>query len=68
MYILDFWEQDLPDQVSQFVQNVKNYIVDIAMTIYENMVSIMGETPAKLTIIAGTVLIVLYVLLKIINR
>lgn len=68
MYILDFWEQNLPDQVSQFVQNVKNYIVDISMTIYENMVSIMGETPAKLTIIAGTVLIVLYVLLKIINR
>ena len=64
MYLLDFWEQNLPEQLGEF----KAFIVDTGMTIYDNMVSIMGETPAKMTIIAGAVIIVLTVLLKIINR
>mgnify|MGYP004511064169 FL=1 len=68
MYLLDFWEQNLPDQLNQFFNNVKAFIVNTGMTIYDNLVSIMGETPAKMTIIAGAVIIVLTVLLKIINR
>ena len=68
MYLLDFWEQNLPEQLGEFFNGVKAFIVDTAMTIYDNMVSIMGETPAKMTIIAGAVIIVLTVLLKIINR
>lgn len=68
MYLLDFWEQNLPDQLGEFFNNIKTFIIDTGMTIYDNMVSIMGETPAKMTIIAGTVIIVLAVLLKIINR
>ena len=68
MYLLDFWEQNLPDQLGEFFNKVKTCIIDTGMTIYDNMVSIMGETPAKMTIIAGAVIIVLAVLLKIINR
>ncbi len=68
MYLLDFWEQNLPEQLGEFFNRVKTFIVDTGMTIYDNMVSIMGETPAKMTIIAGAVIIVLTVLLKIINR
>ncbi len=68
MYLLDFWEQNLPDQLGEFFNRIKTFIIDTGMTIYDNMVSIMGETPAKMTIIAGTVIIVLAVLLKIINR
>lgn len=68
MYLLDFWEQNLPEQLGEFFNKVKTFIVDTGMTIYDNMVSIMGETPAKMTIIAGVVIIVLTVLLKIINR
>ena len=68
MYLLDFWEQNLPEQLGEFFNKVKTFIVDTGMTIYDNMVSIMGETPAKMTIIAGAVIIVLDVLLKIINR
>ncbi len=68
MYLLDFWEQNLPDQLGEFFNKVKTFIIDTGMTIYDNMVSIMGETPAKMTIIAGAVIIVLAVLLKIINR
>lgn len=68
MYLLDFWEQNLPDQLGEFFTKVKTFIIDTGMTIYDNMVSIMGETPAKMTIIAGAVIIVLAVLLKIINR
>ena len=68
MYSLDFWEQNLPEQLGEFFNKVKTFIVDTGMTIYDNMVSIMGETPAKMTIIAGAVIIVLTVLLKIINR
>mgnify|MGYP000495730752 CR=1 FL=1 len=68
MYLLDFWEQNLPEQLGEFFNKVKTFIVDSGMTIYDNMVSIMGETPAKMTIIAGAVIIVLTVLLKIINR
>ena len=68
MYLLDFWEQNLPDQLGEFFTKVKTFIIDTVMTIYDNMVSIMGETPAKMTIIAGAVIIVLAVLLKIINR
>ena len=68
MYLLDFWEQNLPEQLGEFFNGVKAFIVDTGMTIYDNMVSIMGETPAKMTIIAGAVIIVLTVLLKIINR
>lgn len=68
MYLLDFWEQNLPDQLNQFFNNVKTFIVNTGMTIYDNLVSIMGETPAKMMIIAGAVIIVLTVLLKIINR
>ncbi|CCY88628.1 unknown [Mycoplasma sp. CAG:956] len=68
MYLLDFWEQNLPEQLGEFFNKVKTFIVDTGMTIYDNMVSIMGETPAKMTIIAGAVIIVLTVLLKIINR
>ncbi len=68
MYLLDFWEQNLPDQLNEFFNNVKTFLVDTGMTIYDNMVSIMGETPAKMTIIAGVVIIILTVLLKIINR
>ena len=67
MYLLDFWEQNLPEQLGEFFNRVKTFIVDTGMTIYDNMVSIMGETPAKMTIIAGAVIIVLTVLLKIIN-
>lgn len=68
MYLLDFWEQNLPDQLGEFFNKVKTFIIDTGITIYDNMVSIMGETPAKMTIIAGAVIIVLAVLLKIINR
>lgn len=68
MYLLDFWEQNLPEQLGEFFNRVKTFIVDTGMTIYDNMVSIMGETPAKMTIIAGAVIIVLTILLKIINR
>ena len=68
MYLLDFWEQNLPYQLGEFFNKVKTFIIDTGMTIYDNMVSIMGETPAKMTIIAGAVIIVLAVLLKIINR
>ena len=68
MYLLDFWEQNLPNQLGEFFNKVKIFIIDTGMTIYDNMVSIMGETPAKITIIAGAVIIVLAVLLKIINR
>lgn len=68
MYLLDFWEQNLPEQLGEFFNKVKTFIVDTGMTIYDNMVSIMGETPAKMTIIAGAIIIVLTVLLKIINR
>lgn len=68
MYLLDFWEQNLPDQLGEFFNKVKTFIIDTGMTIYDNMVSIMGETPAKMTIIAGAVIIILAVLLKIINR
>lgn len=68
MYLLDFWEQNLPDQLNQFFNSIKAFIVDTGITIYDNLVSIMGETPAKMTIIAGAVIIVLTVLLKIINR
>ena len=68
MYLLDFWEQNLPEQLGEFFNRVKTFIVDTGTTIYDNMVSIMGETPAKMTIIAGAVIIVLTVLLKIINR
>lgn len=68
MYLLDFWEQNLPEQLGEFFNKVKTFIVDTGMTIYDNMVSIMGETPAKMTIIAGAVIIVLTILLKIINR
>lgn len=68
MYLLDFWEQNLPEQLGEFFNKVKTFIVDSGMTIYDNMVSIMGETPAKMTIIAGAVIIVLTILLKIINR
>ena len=68
MYLLVFWEQNLPDQLGEFFNRIKTFIIDTGMTIYDNMVSIMGETPAKMTIIAGTVIIVLAVLLKIINR
>ena len=68
MYLLDFWEQNLPDQLGEFFNRIKTFIIDTGMTIYDNMVSIMGETPAKMTISAGTVIIVLAVLLKIINR
>ena len=68
MYLLDFWEQNLPDQLGEFFNKVKTFIIDTGITIYDNMVSIMGETPAKMTIIAGAVIIVLAILLKIINR
>ena len=68
MYLLDFWEQNLPNQLGEFFNKVKTFIIDTGMTIYDNMVSIMGETPAKMTIIAGAVIIVLAVLLRIINR
>ena len=68
MYLLDFWEQNLPDQLGEFFNKVKTFIIDTGMTIYDNLVSIMGETPAKMMIIAGAVIIVLTVLLKIINR
>lgn len=68
MYLLDFWEQNLPEQLGEFFNKVKTFIIDTGITIYDNMVSIMGETPAKMTIIAGAVIIVLAVLLKIINR
>ena len=68
MYLLDFWEQNLPDQLNQFFNSIKAFIVDTGITIYDNLVSIMGETPAKMTIMAGAVIIVLTVLLKIINR
>lgn len=68
MYLLDFWEQNLPNQLNQFFNSIKAFIVDTGITIYDNLVSIMGETPAKMTIMAGAVIIVLTVLLKIINR
>ena len=68
MYLLDFWEENLPNQISDFFINVKNYLVSVGLTIYDNLVSIMGETPAKMTIMVVVIAIILFVLLKIINR
>ena len=68
MYLLDFWEENLPNQNSDFFTNVKNYLVSVGLTIYDNLVSIMGETPAKMTIMVAVIAIILFVLLKIINR
>lgn len=68
MYLLDFWEENLPNQISDFFTNVKNYLVSVGLTIYDNLVSIMGETPAKMTIMVAVIAIILFVLLKIINR
>ena len=66
MYLLDFWEENLPNQISDFFTNVKNYLVSVGLTIYDNLVSIMGETPAKMTIMVAVIAIILFVLLKII--
>lgn len=68
MYLLDFWEENLPNQISDFFTNVKNYLVSVGLTIYDNLVSIMGETPAKMTIMVAVIAIILFALLKIINR
>ncbi len=68
MYLLDFWEENLPNQISDFFANVKNYLVSVGLTIYDNLVSIMGETPAKMTIMVAVIAIILFALLKIINR
>lgn len=68
MYLLDFWEENLPNQISDFFANVKNYLVSVGLTIYDNLVSIMGETTAKMTIMVAVIAIILFALLKIINR
>lgn len=68
MYLLDFWEENLPNQISDLFTNAKNYLVSIGLTIYDNLVSIIGETPAKMTIMVVVIATVIFVLLKIINR
>ena len=65
MYLLDFWEENLPNQISDFFTNAKNYLVSIGLTIYDNLVSIIGETPAKMTIMVVVIATVLFVLLKL---
>lgn len=68
MYLLDFWEQNLTEELENIFNSVKNFFIDIGLEIYESLVNLIGETPAKMTLMVLIIAIILFSLLKFINR
>jgi len=68
LYLLDFWEENLPNQLGEFVSSVKTFFVDIGLDIYDTLVSMMGETYAKLSLMVIVIAIIMFVAMKLINH
>lgn len=68
MYLLDFWEQNFEEEVMGIFNGIKTFIMDIGMQIYGTLVDLMGEMPAKMTLMTAGIALVIFILLKIINR
>jgi len=68
IYFLDFWEQTLPNQLKEFVNDVKTFFMDIGLDIYDSLVSVMGEQYAKMSLLVIGIAAVMLIALKLINR
>ncbi len=64
---MDTWSK-IESDLTEIFDTVKSFVVENATNIYEDLVGLMGETPAKMTIIVAAVVIILFIVLKIINK
>ena len=64
---MDTWSK-IENNLTTIFDAVKSFVIDNGTKIYEDLVNLIGETPAKMTVIVAVIVIVLFVVLKIINK
>lgn len=64
---MDTWSK-IENDLTEIFDAVKSFVIDNGTKIYEDLVNLIGETPAKMTVIVAVIVIVLFVVLKIINK
>ncbi len=64
---MDTWSK-IENDLTTIFDAVKSFVIDNGTKIYEDLVNLIGETPAKMTVIVAVIVIVLFVVLKIINK
>ena len=64
---MDTWSK-IENDLTIIFDAVKSFVIDNGTKIYEDLVNLIGETPAKMTVIVVVIVIVLFVVLKIINK
>lgn len=64
---MDAWSK-IENDLTTIFDAVKSFVIDNGTKIYEDLVNLIGETPAKMTVIVAVIVIVLFVVLKIINK
>lgn len=64
---MDTWSK-IENDLTTIFDAVKSFLIDNGTKIYEDLVNLIGETPAKMTVIVAVIVIVLFVVLKIINK
>ena len=54
--------------IAEIFNNIKNIVVNYATKFYEDLASLIGEVPAKMSIMIVVIALILFIVLKIINR
>lgn len=54
--------------IAEIFNNIKNIVINYATKFYEDLASLIGEVPAKMTIMIVVISLILFIALKIINR
>lgn len=67
MYLLDF-AKNLERDIVDFFTNAKFFIINLVTDFYDGLVDMFGEMPTNIILITLIAVIVMYILLKIINR
>lgn len=67
MYLLDF-AKNLERDIVDFFINAKFFIINLVTDFYDGLVDMFGEMPTNIILITLIAVIVMYILLKIINR
>lgn len=64
---MDTWSK-IENDLTTIFDAVKSFVIDNGTKIYEDLVNLIGETPAKMTVMVAVIVIILFVVLKIINK
>lgn len=59
---------NIESDIAEIINNIKYFVINQSTKFYEDLVSLMGEVPAKMTLMVLAIVLILFVVLKFINR